>query len=108
MRHPFNGQVGQLVIKACTISMPVSNISLQGADNGIQLKFLSMRPHADCGVVTLESLIHKKIIETVFRIRRFLGLPDLDPLAEVRIRIQNSKKNLDFYSFGLLYNTFIK
>jgi hypothetical protein len=53
-----------------------------------------------CEVVTIESLIiHKKIIETVFLIRKFLGLPDPDPFAEVRIWIQNSKKKLDFYSF---------
>jgi hypothetical protein len=43
-------------------------------------------------------------LETVFRIRKFLGFPGRNRLSEVRVRIlssssQNDKINIDFYSF---------
>jgi hypothetical protein len=59
MRHPFNGQVGQLGIKAFTISMPVSNISCQqGAKNGTYTMEI-FTDETTCGVLTMESFLQK-------------------------------------------------
>jgi hypothetical protein len=59
MRHPFSGQVGQVGIKAFTISMPVSNISCQqGAKNGTYTMGI-FTDETTCGVLIIESLLLK-------------------------------------------------
>ncbi len=55
--------------------------------------------------VVINSIVVSVLRVRIRRIRMFLGLPDTDPLVQVRIRIllsssKNSKKNLDFYCFG--------